>query len=331
VSLQAGSDRLLELQGIEKAFPLDRSLMRRLLGGGPVLRAVADVNLAVRRTEIVGLVGESGSGKSTLGQIAVRLMKPTSGRLLFAGEDVTDAPQSRLGDFRRQVQMIFQDTNSSLNPRKRVRRAIGEALKLRGVPAASRHDEAVRILDMVGLRADALGRYPHQLSGGQRQRVGIARALAVQPTLLIADEPVSSLDVSLQSQIINLLGELRERLGLAMLFISHDLALVGFMCDRVAVMHSGRIVEEGTPGEVLRHPAHPYTQALIAAVPTGLAGRTRRRRAAQPGLDQAAPAQGCPYVLRCPSALERCRAVEPPSVPLSASHRASCHLLGPGR
>jgi oligopeptide/dipeptide ABC transporter ATP-binding protein len=318
---------LLEMQGIDKVFPLDRSIMRRLFGGGRMLRAVADVSLAVGRTEIVGLVGESGSGKSTLGQIAVRLIKPSSGRLLFDGEDVTEVPQSRLGAFRRRVQMIFQDSSSSLNPRKRVRRALAEVLKLRGVPAASRHEESVRVLEVVGLRADALGRYPHQLSGGQRQRIGIARALAMQPSLLIADEPVSSLDVSLQSQIINLLSGLRERLGVAMLFISHDLALVGFMCDRVAVMHGGRIVEEGTPGEVLRRPAHPYTQALIAAVPTGLAGRARRRAAAAPSLDQAPPTEGCPYVRRCPSALPRCSAIQPPSIAVSRTHRASCHLL----
>jgi oligopeptide/dipeptide ABC transporter ATP-binding protein len=328
VTPSSGSaEPLLEMCAVEKSFPLSRGLLNRLLGRGPTLHAVIGVDLSIRRREIVGLVGESGSGKTTLGQIAVRLMAPSSGRLRFAGQDVTVGRGSNLCDFRRRVQMIFQDTNSSLNPRKRVKTVIGEALRLRGTPRRERRREAERVLETVGLGSDALQRYPHQLSGGQRQRIGIARALAMQPDLLIADEPVSSLDVSLQSQIINLLIDLRTRLGLAILFISHDLALVGFMCDRVAVMHGGHIVEEGLPAEVLRAPAHPYTQALIAAVPAGLAGRRRGRTAAAVTIDRAAPQAGCPFAARCPQALARCREIYPPSIALSPTHRAECHLL----
>ena len=269
----AGSVPLLELRAVRKEFRLGSGLLGQLIRRPATLTAVARVDLKVNEGEIVGLVGESGSGKSTLAQIAVGLIGPSAGRVLFRGRDLAGAPPAVRREFRSGVQMVFQDTGSSLNPRKRVRTTMMEALAHNAVARPARRREAERLLEVVGLNSHLLGRFPHQLSGGQRQRVGIARALAMGPDLLVADEPVASLDVSLQAQIIALFESLRARLGLGILFISHDLALVGHLSDRIAVMHAGRIVEEGPPKTVLRSPAHAYTQALIAAVPAGLAGR----------------------------------------------------------
>ena len=260
---------LLELDSVHKTYTLGGSFLSRMLRPAATLTAVAGVSLTVHDGEIVGLVGESGSGKSTLAQIAVGLIDVSEGQVRFRGRDLAGAPKTMRRDFRHGVQMVFQDTGSSLNPRKRIRMTMTEALARGGGSRLQRLHEVERLLDVVGLNAGLLGRFPHQLSGGQRQRVGIARALAVGPALLVADEPVASLDVSLQAQIITLFKDLRAQLGLAILFISHDLALVGHLSDRIAVMHAGRIVEEGLPGTVLRAPAHSYTQALIAAVPVG--------------------------------------------------------------
>jgi peptide/nickel transport system ATP-binding protein len=227
----------------------------------------------VPQGSIFGLVGESGSGKSTLAQIMVRLIEPTSGKIFFRGADVAQMDGAERRAFRQSVQMVFQDTHSSLNPRKRIRRVLGEALAARGVRGRDAPAEIARLMQQVGLDQPLLGRFPHELSGGQRQRVGIARALAMQPTLLVADEPVSSLDVSLQGQIINLLQDINCSLGLTIILISHDLAVVGRICSSIAVMNRGRVVEAGPPSRVLVAPEHPYTQALVAAVPKGLKGR----------------------------------------------------------
>ena len=230
---------------------------------------------AVAPGTIFGLVGESGSGKSTLAQIMVRLIAPSSGQMLYRGRDVATLDAAGRRAFRRGVQMVFQDTGSSLNPRKRIRRVLAEALAARGAPRAGRGGEAAGLMDRVGLDLPLLDRFPHELSGGQRQRVGIARALAMRPDLLIADEPVSALDVSLQGQIINLLQEISRELGLSIVLISHDLAVVARVCSDLAVMNKGRIVERGPPSRVLVSPEHPYTRALLAAVPRGLTGRLR--------------------------------------------------------
>lgn len=318
---------VLELRGIHKEFVLAGGLVARLFGRGRRLVALAGVDLVLPSGGVLGLVGESGSGKSTLAQIAVRLEPPTAGRVVHRGIDITAASGRGLRDFRRRVQIVFQDTTSSLNPRKTIGRVLGESLDLRGVARGERRREATALLAAVGLGVEMLPRYPHQLSGGQRQRVGIARALAMQPELLVADEPVSALDVSLQAQIVLLLEELRRRLGLTMLFITHDLALAGVMSSEIAVMYAGQIVEQGLPDEVLGHPAHPYTQALIAAMPAGLAGRQRRAaptRAAEP---VGTPGRGCSFAARCPAALPVCRAAPPAMTALSPTHRASCHRL----
>jgi peptide/nickel transport system ATP-binding protein len=260
---------LLELDGITKVYELERRLLPRILGTSKPLTAVNNVSLRVTRGGVLGLVGESGCGKSTLAQIIMRLERETAGVVRFDGVDITPLTSGALQPFRRRFQMVFQDSTASLNPRKTVRRTLGESLELAGVGATDRLDAVGELLQEVGLDHSFAGRYPHQLSGGQRQRVAIARALAMRPELLVADEPVSSLDVSLQAQILKLLIALREELGLTMIFISHDLALVHHLCSEVAVMQAGCIVERGTPSDVLHRPQHEYTRKLLAAVPRG--------------------------------------------------------------
>jgi ABC-type glutathione transport system ATPase component len=269
------SEALLELRDIRKEYRLRQSLIQRMRAAPrPSVVAVDRVSLAIPKGSVFGLVGESGSGKSTLAQIMVRLIEPTSGQLRFRGKEVRRGDNASLKAFRQGVQMVFQDTGSSLNPRKRVGRTIAEALAARGATSA----ELPQLLDRVGLDAALSVRFPHELSGGQRQRVGIARALAMKPELLVADEPVSALDVSLQGQIINLLQELNTELGLTIVLISHDLAVVARVCSALAVMSRGEVVEEGAPQQVLTSPRHPYTQSLLAAVPRGLDGRRRADR-----------------------------------------------------
>ena len=260
---------LLELDRVSKTYELERRLVPRLLGLRKPLAAVQDVSLQVERGAVLGLVGESGCGKSTLAQIIMRVEPATSGTVRFDGTAITALEGRALQPFRRRLQMVFQDSTASLNPRKTVRRVLGESLELAGITATGRATATAELLEQVGLDRSFVSRYPHQLSGGQRQRVAIARALAMRPELLVADEPVSSLDVSLQAQILRLLIELRRKLGLTMIFISHDLALVHHLCSDVAVMQAGRIVEYGAPAEVLRRPQHDYTRKLLAAVPRG--------------------------------------------------------------
>ncbi|SEP84183.1 peptide/nickel transport system ATP-binding protein [Faunimonas pinastri] len=261
---------ILSLRGIGKSYRLRGGLLARLRGRTPRLDALRDIDLEIRRGDIVGIVGESGSGKSTLGRIVVRLLEPTEGVLSFEGTALSEGTSRSLRAYRRRVQMIFQDSGSSLNPRKRIRRTLHEALRAAGVPRGRCNEEIAQLLRRTGLPEGILDRHPHALSGGQRQRVNIARALAMQPELLVADEPVSALDVSLQGQIINLLIGLAAESGLTLIFISHDLAVVRRICNRVIVMQSGVIVESGTPSEVMENPQHPYTRKLLDAVPKGL-------------------------------------------------------------
>jgi oligopeptide/dipeptide ABC transporter ATP-binding protein len=321
-------ETLLDLVEVEKHFAMDRGVLAGLFGRRRVFTALDKVSLTIRRREVVGLVGESGSGKSTLAQVAMRLLDADAGSVAWKGNSVTRLRGRALRGFRRQVQMVFQDTGSSLNPRKTIGRHLSQSLALAGVKRADRTARAEALLALVGLSDAVLARYPHQLSGGQRQRIAIARSLAMQPELLVADEPVASLDVSLQAQIVNLLDELRERLGLTLLFISHDLALVGHISSRVAVMYAGAIVEEGEPATVLHTPAHPYTRALLAAIPRGIEGRgVRRGGGAEPA--SSASAAGCRFAPRCAEAADICRRVAPPTVLVSATHRAACHFAVP--
>ncbi len=302
--LGAGTAAQLEVRGLQVYFPIRRGVLRRTVGH---VRAVDGVDLRLAAGRTLALVGESGCGKTTVGKAILGLLPPTGGGVAFAG-----APQRGLAPAR--MQMVFQDPFNSLNPRLRVGAIVAE-----GNPAA----DVAALLEQVGLSADMAGRYPHEFSGGQRQRIAIARALAVRPPLLICDEPTSALDVSVQAQILNLLTDLQARLGLAYLFITHNIAVVDYLAHEVAVMYLGRIVERGTVAEVLRDPRHPYTQALLAAVPR-LDGRRERVQVAGDPPSPADPPPGCHFHPRCPRAQARCRTAYPESVAFSATHAVSC-------
>jgi len=326
---------LLEASGLSKRFPVRRPLLDRLRGRpAPVLRAVDGVSLQVSRGETLGIVGESGCGKSTLARCLVRLHEPDAGAIRLDGQDVLALSGTARRAYNRQVQMVFQDPQGSLNPRMTVGDALSEALRVhRVVERPAIPDRVQALLDLVHLPGDAAGRYPHEFSGGQRQRIGIARALAVEPAVIIADEPVSALDVSVQAQIVNLLLELQGRLGLALLFITHDLRLVRHVAHRVAVMYLGRVVETGPTEALFRAPLHPYTAGLIAAVPQVDAHARRRGAAVRGELPSAmAPPPGCPFHPRCPVAEPRCTSLVPPLVPREAvdgpTWPVACHLAG---
>lgn len=292
----------------------------------PAVRAVDGVSLTVGRSEAVGLVGESGSGKSTIGRLVMGLLPQTSGRVTFDGIDVAAPGPGQLQDLRRRMQLIFQDPYSSLDPRRTVGDQIAEGLRQhRLVPPSDRPRRVAELLDQVGLGAEVATRHPHAFSGGQRQRVGIARAMATGPDFIVADEPVSALDVSVQAQVIALLADLRTRLGLSMLFISHDLPVVRHLCDRVVVLYLGRVMEEGPTRQVFASPRHPYTQALLSATPSLDPARRRRRilLAGDPP-SPANPPSGCVFRTRCPIALPACAQAVPPLEDFGEGHRIAC-------
>ncbi|HUH76160.1 MAG TPA: oligopeptide/dipeptide ABC transporter ATP-binding protein [Devosia sp.] len=310
--------QLLAITNLSKTFGPAKKLVR----------AVNDVSFSVARGEALGLVGESGSGKSTIGRLALRLIDPTEGRIEFDGQDVSSTPERQLKAFRRRIQMVFQDPYASLNPRLRIKSIIGEALDAHGLAkGAERAPRLAELLDLVGLPQNAAERYPHEFSGGQRQRIGIARALAVTPDLIVADEPVSALDVSVQAQVLNLMQELRARLGLSMLFISHDLDVVELMCDRIIVLYLGRIMEEGPAEAIVRQPLHPYTRALTAAAPQADPDAPPRQRLLIGDIPSPlAPPSGCVFRTRCPHAKERC-ASEVPQLRSQGNGRSfACHF-----
>ncbi len=301
-----------------------RDLHTRYHVGKTVLRAVDGVSFDVQRGETVGLVGESGCGKSTLGKTILRLVPSAEGTIELDGADITALGDAALAPHRRKLQMIFQDPFGSLNPRHTIRTVLDTALKVHRLgDGAERTRRMEEIVARVGLPADSLDRYPHEFSGGQRQRIGIARALILRPALIVCDEPVSALDVSIQAQILNLLVELKRDLGLSYLFISHDLSVVRYFADRVLVMYLGRIVESASYKTLWRDPRHPYTKALFAAVPS--ADPRHKRGPVIKGELSAAPTQGCRFAARCPAATDRCRAEEPHLRAVADGHQAACH------
>lgn len=324
---------LLQVDHLSKHYEGRRSLIERLTGiSQTVIRAVNDVSLSVDKGEILGLIGESGCGKSTLGRAILRLHEPTAGRVIFDGTDVTELDDTALKAMRRRMQIIFQDPYASLNPRRTVAEIVGLPLQLHGLASGEEARGIVaRIIERVGLKANQMDRYPHQFSGGQRQRIGIARALVSNPEFIVCDEPVSALDVSIQAQIIALLLELKREMGLTYLFISHDISVIGYLSDRVAVMYLGEIVEMGPVDSVLSGPRHPYTQSLMSAVPeidrVGPKSRVRLTGDLPSPLN---PPSGCKFHTRCPLAVEKCRTLIPVAETVAVGHTAACHRLNEG-
>ncbi len=328
------SEPTLEVVDLVKHFPAGS----RLVGSGGTVHAVDGVSFSVAPGELLGLVGESGSGKSTVANCVIRLLEPTEGTIRLKGKDITHLPRRALRPLRREMHMVFQDPYSSLNPRMTCGQIVGEPLRVQRVARGVELDrKVVDLFDRVDLRPELRWRYPHELSGGQRQRVGLARALSVSPELLVADEPVSALDVSVQASILNLLRDLQADLAFSCLFITHDLATVEYLCDRVAVMYLGKIVELGTEDEVYERPKHPYTQALLSAalVPDPRVQRARRRVVLEGDIPSPLqPPSGCRFRTRCPLAHESRPASEeedPPLIDLGGGHHVACHLVRPGR
>jgi oligopeptide transport system ATP-binding protein len=323
-------DTLLEVSDLKKHFPVRGGLLRRVVAQ---VKAVDGVTFTLGRGRTLGLVGESGCGKSTLGRAVLQLQKPTGGRVLLDGEDLTAASPARLHEMRRQMQIIFQDPFASLSPRRTVAQTIREPLDVHriGTPA-EREARVEELLQVVGMRSAVLDRYPHEFSGGQRQRIGIARALALNPRLIVADEPVSALDVSVRAQVLNLIARLQREHGIAFLFISHDLSVVEHVSDEVGVMYLGRMVEQAAAADLYRDPRHPYTQALLSAIPVPDPTRKSRRIVLTGDVPSPMkPPPGCPFHQRCPKVMDICSRVVPAEVDVGTvaqPHRVACHLHG---
>jgi oligopeptide/dipeptide ABC transporter ATP-binding protein len=319
------TDDILRVEGLVKRFPIRGGTLNRVVDH---VQAVNGVSFTVRRGEVLGLVGESGSGKTTVGRLVLRLAEATAGKVIFDGTNLLELSKRDMRLFRKRMQIIFQDPYASLNPREKVRTVLGHALALHriGTPE-SRSERTAELMRKVGLSPAQLDRFPHEFSGGQRQRVGIARALAVNPEFLVADEPVSALDVSIQAQVINLLSDLKDELDLTMLFIAHDLAVVEHICDRVAVMYLGKIMEIAPSGALYDKPNHPYTEALLSAIPVPEPGRTRKRTVLAGDIPSAInPPSGCVFRSRCPRAKAICAQETPELKPVGPDHFSACHL-----
>jgi len=316
----------VEIKNLTKFFPVRSSFFSR---SKTFVQAVVGVSLTIRAGETLGLVGESGCGKSTLGRLILRLEEPTEGQIFFEGDDILKYDSERLRQLRRQMQIIFQDPYSSLNPRKTVGSIIEEPLIIHHIGTRKeRQQRVLQLVDVVGLRPEHINRYPHEFSGGQRQRIGIARALALRPKFIVCDEPVSALDVSIQSQVLNLLNKLQAEYGLTYLFIAHNLSVVEHISDRVAVMYLGKIVELTSREELFRLPLHPYTQALMSAIP--IPDPTLRREKVTLRGDVPSPMNpppGCRFHTRCPKAFDLCKAAEPPFREAAGGHWVACHLV----
>jgi oligopeptide/dipeptide ABC transporter ATP-binding protein len=318
---------LLEVSGLRKHFPVRRGLLQRAAGS---VKAVDGLDFSVTEGETLSLVGESGCGKTTTGRLLTRLLEPSDGRIVFEDNDITHLSASGMRPLRRDVQMVFQDPYSSLNPRHTVGTIIGAAFELQNMPAPNGVKRAVQdLLELVGLNPEHYNRYPHEFSGGQRQRIGIARTLALRPKLIVADEPVSALDVSIQAQVLNLLEDLRTEMGLTYVMIAHDLSVVRHVSDRVAVMYLGKIVELADAESVYSRPHHPYTVALLSAVPVPDPKRGKKRtRIRLPGdvPSPLSPPPGCRFSTRCWKAQDRCRTEEPPLAEIAPGQRVACHF-----
>ena len=330
--MTAAATPVLEVEGLVKHFSTGSGLRR----GSGVVRAVDDVSFTLHAGEILGLVGESGSGKSTVGRCVTRLIEPTAGSIRLLGTEIAGLSRRAMRPLRRQVHIVFQDPYSSLNPRMTVGQIVGEPLRLHRVARGADLDRRVReMLERCGLRADMVDRHPHELSGGQRQRVGLARALVLEPSVVVADEPVSALDVSVQASILNLISDLQRDMGFSCLFITHDLSVVEHISDTIAVMYLGKVVERASRRELFSDPQMPYTQSLLTAapVPDPVAQRGRERVVLRGELPSPlAPPSGCSFHTRCPVAVDRCRVDEPPLAGVTdPAHLVACHLVDPDR
>lgn len=323
------ANALLEVKNISKYFPIHGGLLKRTRG---YVQAVENVSFDLAPGETLGVVGESGSGKSTLGRTIIRLYDPTKGSILYQGHDLARLPQKALRPYRRHIQMVFQDPYASLNPRMTIGALIEEPLKLHtSLNRKEREEEVQRLLNIVGLSPDAHTRYPHEFSGGQRQRIGIARALSIKPSLIIADEPVSALDVSIQAQVINLMMTLKASFNLSYLFIAHDLSVVKHISDRVMVMYLGHVVESAPKQELFQQPLHPYTEALLSAVPEPNPRKKKEKIVLSGDIPSAAnPPQGCVFHTRCPKVMNVCKEIKPPLQEVAPRHWTACHLYTQG-
>ena len=315
---------VLQVENLVKHFPIHGGLLQRQVGA---VRAVDGVTFSIRRGETLGLVGESGCGKSTIGKVVLKLVEPTAGRIVLAGEDVTALKPGAMWPHRRRIQTIFQDPYSSMNPRLPSGTIVGEPLENFGIArGAARDDQVAQLFRRVGLRPEAMRKYAHEFSGGQRQRLGIAKALSVNPDVIVADEPVSALDVSVQAQVLNLLIDLQEEYGLAYLFISHDLAVMRHISHRIAVMYLGRIVELAPKRTLFTQPLHPYTEALLSAATAPDPKRRRQRKRIVQGdvPSPAKPPPGCHFHTRCPYAIAECKVTAPPLIEVAEGHHVAC-------
>ncbi|MBN1945602.1 MAG: dipeptide ABC transporter ATP-binding protein [Bradymonadales bacterium] len=319
---------LLVVRDLVKHFPIRTGFLRKAVGA---VRAVDRVSFDLESDETLGLVGESGCGKTTLGRTILRLVEPTSGRAFFKGKDLFAASGEEMRKLRRHMQMVFQDPYASLNPRMTVEQIVGMPLSIHGIARGRQRQERVcELLGQVGLAPRFLSRYPHEFSGGQRQRIGLARALALNPDLILCDEPVSALDVSVQAQVLNLLQDIKKAFRLSYLLISHDLAVVRHLADRTAVMYLGKIAEIARSEDLFTHPAHPYTQALLSAIPSASPGQRGQQILLSGDVPTPiSPPPGCRFHPRCPVAFDRCRLEEPIEVELEPAHRVACHLYDP--